>query len=61
MYCELLLNGVPIYTIQAWMRYSTVQTTQNYADLLKHELVGGVLAQLRCYKPFIQFIPEVNK
>ncbi|MAH85942.1 MAG: hypothetical protein CL668_01495 [Balneola sp.] len=38
-YCiELLGNGVPIYTVQMWMRHSSVQTTQNYADLLNSDV-----------------------
>ena len=43
---ELLRNGVPIYTVQRWMRHSSVQTTQNYADLLNSDVgeqVGKVL------------------
>ena len=43
---ELLRNGVPIYTVQRWMRHSSVQTTQNYADLLKSDVgeqVGRVM------------------
>jgi integrase len=48
---ELLRNGVPIYTVQRWMRHSSVQTTQNYADLLNSD-VGEQVG-----KAFIQFIP----
>ena len=48
---ELLRNGVPIYTVQRWMRHSSVQTTQNYADLLNSD-VGKQVG-----KAFIQFIP----
>ena len=43
---ELLRNGVPIYTVQRWMRHSSVQTTQNYADLLNSDVgeqVGRVM------------------
>ena len=41
-----LRNGVPIYTVQRWMRHSSVQTTQNYADLLNSDVgeqVGKVI------------------
>ena len=31
---ELLRKGVPIYTVQRWMRHSSIRTTQKYADLL---------------------------
>ena len=48
---ELLRNGVPIYTVQRWMRHSSVQTTQNYADLLNSD-VGEQVGTA-----FIQFIP----
>jgi len=48
---ELLRNGVPIYTVQRWMRHSSVQTTQNYADLLNSD-VGEQVG-----RAFIQFIP----
>jgi hypothetical protein len=37
---------VPIYTVQSWMRQSSVQNTQNYADLLNSDVgeqVGRVM------------------
>ena len=30
---ELLRKEVPIYTVQRWMRHSTIRTTQKYAEL----------------------------
>lgn len=35
---ELLRAGVPIYTVQRWLRHSDVKTTQRYADLLNMDI-----------------------
>lgn len=35
---HLLKKGVPIYTVQKWMRHASVKTTQNYADMLNIDL-----------------------
>lgn len=35
---ELLRKGVPIYTVQRWMRHSSIRTTQRYADLLATDI-----------------------
>ncbi|MAL18502.1 MAG: hypothetical protein CL670_12460 [Balneola sp.] len=43
---ELLRAGVPIYTVQRWLRHADVKTTQRYADLLNMDIseqVGRVL------------------
>ncbi len=38
-YCiELLRAGVPIYTVQRWLRHADVKTTQRYADLLNMDI-----------------------
>ena len=39
---ELLRQGVPIYTVQRWMRHSSVKTTQRYADLLATDISEAV-------------------
>jgi integrase len=44
---ELLRAGVPIYTVQRWLRHSDVKTTQRYADLLNMDIseqVGRVFS-----------------
>ena len=46
---ELLRAGVPIYTVQRWLRHADVKTTQRYADLLNMDIseqVGRVLKYL---------------
>lgn len=35
---ELLRTGVPIYTVQRWLRHADVKTTQRYADLLNMDI-----------------------
>lgn len=35
---ELLRAGVPIYTVQRWLRHADVKTTQRYADLLNMDI-----------------------
>lgn len=43
---HLLKHGVPIYSVQRWMRHSSVKTTQNYADILNIDLsdqIGRVI------------------
>jgi integrase len=43
---ELLRVGVPIYTVQRWLRHADVKTTQRYADLLNMDIseqIGRVL------------------
>jgi len=35
---ELLRGGVPIYTVQRWLRHADVKTTQRYADLLNMDI-----------------------
>ena len=35
---ELLRRKVPIYTVQRWMRHSSIKTTQKYADLLAMDI-----------------------
>lgn len=35
---ELLRAGVPIYTVQRWLRHADVKTTQHYADLLNMDI-----------------------
>ncbi len=45
---ELLRAGVPIYTVQRWLRHADVKTTQRYADLLNMDIskqVGRALDQ----------------
>lgn len=39
---HLLRNGVPIYTVQRWMRHASVKTTQNYADLLNMDISSQI-------------------
>jgi site-specific recombinase XerD len=39
---ELLRKGVSIYTVQRWMRHSSVKTTQKYADLLGIDISTAV-------------------
>lgn len=39
---ELLRAGVPIYTVQRWMRHSSINTTQKYADLLATDIASAV-------------------
>ncbi|WP_445665138.1 tyrosine-type recombinase/integrase [Fodinibius sp. AD559] len=39
---ELLRKGVPIYTVQRWMRHSSVKTTQKYADLLATDISDAI-------------------
>lgn len=39
---ELLRKGVPIYTVQRWMRHSSVKTTQRYADLLATDISEAI-------------------
>jgi site-specific recombinase XerD len=39
---ELLRKGVPIYTVQRWMRHSSIRTTQKYADLLATDISQAV-------------------
>jgi len=39
---ELLRKGVPIYTVQRWMRHSSIKTTQRYADLLATDISEAV-------------------
>jgi len=39
---ELLRKGVPIYTVQRWMRHSSTRTTQRYADLLAIDISEAV-------------------
>lgn len=44
---ELLRAGVPIYTVQRWLRHADVKTTQRYADLLNMDIseqVGRALS-----------------
>ena len=43
---ELLHKAVPIYTVQRWMRHSTIRSAQKYADLLAKDIsraVGGLI------------------
>lgn len=35
---DLLRAGVPIYTVQRWLRHADVKTTQRYADLLNMDI-----------------------
>lgn len=45
---ELLKAGVPIYTVQRWLRHADVTTTQRYADMLNidiSEQVGRALSK----------------
>jgi integrase len=47
---ELLRAGVPIYTVQRWLRHADVKTTQRYADLLNMDISEQVGRALnRCY------------
>ena len=39
---ELLRNGVPIYTVQRWMRHASIRTTQKYADLLADDISKAI-------------------
>ena len=39
---ELLRKGVPIYTVQRWMRHASIRTTQKYADLLATDISKAV-------------------
>ncbi|WP_234567489.1 tyrosine-type recombinase/integrase [Rhodohalobacter sp. 614A] len=39
---ELLRREVPIYTVQRWMRHSSIRTTQKYADLLATDISKAV-------------------
>lgn len=39
---ELLRKGVPIYTVQRWMRHSSIRTSQKYADLLAVDISKAV-------------------
>lgn len=39
---ELLRRGVPIYTVQRWLRHASVTTTQKYADLLAEDISSAV-------------------
>jgi len=39
---ELLRREVPIYTVQRWMRHSSIRTTQKYADLLAVDISKAV-------------------
>ena len=39
---ELLRAGVPIYTVQRWMRHASLKTTQRYADLLRTDIGKAV-------------------
>lgn len=39
---ELLRRGVPIYTVQRWMRHASIRTTQKYADLLATDISSAV-------------------
>ncbi|PDH55309.1 MAG: hypothetical protein CNE38_04410 [Rhodothermaeota bacterium MED-G12] len=58
-YCiELLGNGVPIYTVQMWMRHSLVQTTQNYADLLTQMLEKRLGRQsiINCFFQYLRLL-----
>lgn len=44
---ELLRAGVPIYTVQRWLRHADVKTTQRYADMLNMDIseqVGRALS-----------------
>lgn len=41
---ELLRAGVPIYTVQRWMRHASIKTTQRYADLLRTDIGKAVAA-----------------
>ena len=46
---ELLRAGVPIYTVQRWLRHADVSTTQRYADLLNMDIseqVGNAFQKL---------------
>ncbi len=50
---ELLRAGVPIYTVQRWLRHADVKTTQRYADLLNMDIseeVGKVFNQQNIQK-----------
>lgn len=44
---ELLRAGVPIYTVQRWLRHADVKTTQRYADLLNMDISEQVGRALR--------------
>ncbi|GEM_PF-2745578 len=47
---ELLRAGVPIYTVQRWLRHADVKTTQRYADLLNMDIseqVGKAIFTLK--------------
>jgi len=39
---ELLRAGVPIYTVQRWMRHKSIRTTQRYADLLNMDISEAI-------------------
>jgi len=46
---ELLRAGVPIYTVQRWLRHADVKTTQRYANLLNMDIskqVGAAFQKL---------------
>jgi len=46
---ELLRAGVPIYTVQRWLRHADVSTTQRYADMLNMDIseqIGSALQNL---------------
>lgn len=44
---ELLRAGVPIYTVQRWLRHADVKTTQRYADLLNMDISEQVWRALK--------------
>ncbi len=44
---ELLRAGVPIYTVQRWLRHADVKTTQRYTDLLNMDISEQVGCALK--------------
>ena len=48
---ELLRAGVPIYTVQRWLRHADVKTTQRYADLLNMDISEQVGFAFNTSKP----------
>ncbi|MEQ9279415.1 MAG: site-specific integrase [Balneola sp.] len=49
---ELLRAGVPIYTVQRWLRHADVKTTQRYADLLNMDISEQVGKAINNYPSF---------